>query len=41
MSYYEYISDVAFEAGDLSKTTFTRADGEMFEQWLINYIATS
>lgn len=39
MSYYEYISDVAFEAGDLSKTTFTRADGEMFEQWLMNYIA--
>ena len=40
MSYYEYISDVAFEAGDLSKTTFTRADGEMFDQWLVNYIAT-
>lgn len=40
MSYYEYISDVTCEAGDLSKTTFTRADGEMFEQWLVNYIAT-
>lgn len=40
MSYYEYISDVAFEAGDLSKATFTRADEAMFEQWLVNYIAT-
>ena len=40
MSYYEYISDVTCEAGDLSKTTFTPADEAMFEQWLVNYIAT-
>lgn len=40
MSYYEYISDVAFEAGDLSKATFSSADGAMFDQWLVNYIAT-
>lgn len=40
MSYNQYISDVTFEAGDLSKATFTRDDEEMFEQWLINYIAT-
>lgn len=40
MSYRQYISDVTFEAGDLSKTTFTRADEETFERWLVNYIAT-
>lgn len=40
MSYYEYISDVALEVGDLSKTTFTPEDEAMFDQWLMNYIAT-
>lgn len=40
MSYNQWISDVTFEAGDLSKATFTPADEEMFEQWLLNYIAT-
>lgn len=40
MSYRRWISDVTFEAGDLSKATFTRADEAMFEQWLVNYIAT-
>ena len=38
MSYREHISHVTCKAVDLSKATFTRADGEMFEQWLINYI---
>lgn len=40
MSYRQWISDVTFEAGDLSKATFTQADEAMFEQWLVNYIAT-
>lgn len=40
MSYRQSISEVKFEAGDLSKATFTRADEAMFEQWLVNYIAT-
>lgn len=40
MSYYEYISDVTLEVGDLSKTTFTSADEAMFDKWLMNYIAT-
>ena len=40
MSYHEYISNVTCKAGDLSKSTFTQADGEAFEQWLVNYIAT-
>lgn len=31
MSYNQWISDVTFEAGDLSKATFTPADEEMFE----------
>ena len=39
MSCRQWISDVTFEAGDLSKTTFTREDEEAFEQWLVNYIA--
>ena len=40
MSYYECISDVALEVGDLSKTTFTPADEAMFDQWIMNYIVT-
>lgn len=40
MTYQQRILDVTFEAGDLSKATFTQADEAMFEQWLVNYIAT-
>lgn len=40
MSYSRWISDVTFEAGDLSKATFTPADEKLFEQWLVNYVAT-